>query len=421
MRPIPLALYGVATGVLEPVLLPMILRARARRGKEDPARIRERLGHASQARPDKPVVWLHGVSVGESLSLLPLVAALAARRPDLALLVTCGTVTAAALLARRLPEGVIHQYAPADGPAAVARFLDHWRPAAGVIFASELWPNLIPAARARGVRLALISARVTQKSAAGWGRAPATARRLLSAFEVVAPQDAASAERLAALGARVGPSLDLKLAGEAPPCDAAELDQLRAAIGARKVVMAVSTHPGEEEVVARAFRAAGVEALLVVQPRHPERGAAVASLLAAQGFAVARRGAGETPGSATAAYVADTLGETGLFLRLADVAVMGGSFVDGIGGHNPMEPARLGKPILTGPHVFNARDLYDELLAEVAAIEAADGAALARHLKGLFEFPVIAARIGEAAGAFAARQGAALATALALIEPLAPA
>jgi 3-deoxy-D-manno-octulosonic-acid transferase len=421
VTPIPLALYGVATGVLEPVLLPAILAARARRGKEDPARIGERQGRSSRARPDKPLVWLHGVSVGESLSLLPLVTALAARRPDLALLVTCGTVTAAELLARRLPEGVIHQYAPADGPAAVARFLDHWRPAAGVIFASELWPNLIPAAQARGVRLALVSARVTERSARGWGRAPATARRLLRAFEVVLPQDAASAARLTALGAEVGPRLDLKLAGEAPPCDPEALAQMRAAIGGRKAVLAVSTHPGEEAIIAQAFRAAGIDALLIVQPRHPERGAAVADLLAAEGFAVARRGGGAAPEAGVTAYVADTLGETGLFLRLADVAVMGGSFVTGVGGHNPMEPARLGKPILTGPHVFNARDLYDALMAEGAAIEAADGAALARDLKGLFDYPAIARRTGEAAGAFAARQGAALETALALIEPLAPA
>ena len=163
--PLPLVLYGAAMAALEP-LAPSLLRARARRGKEDPGRISERLGRAGLPRPDGALIWLHGVSVGETTSLLPLVAALRTRRPDLTILVTCGTTTAAALLAQRLPEGVIHQFAPVDGPGAVRRFLDHWRPNAAVFVESELWPNLILAAKARGVRLALLSARMTAAMAA---------------------------------------------------------------------------------------------------------------------------------------------------------------------------------------------------------------------------------------------------------------
>ena len=152
MKPLPLALYGAATRLLEP-LAPQVLQARARRGKEDPARLAERLGRAATPRPPGPLVWLHGVSVGESASLLPLVAALRRRRPDLTVLVTSGTVTSAQVLARRLPPGVIHQFAPVDAPGAVARFLDHWRPGLAVLVESELWPNLILAAKERGVRL----------------------------------------------------------------------------------------------------------------------------------------------------------------------------------------------------------------------------------------------------------------------------
>jgi 3-deoxy-D-manno-octulosonic-acid transferase len=426
-RPLPLALYGAATRLLEP-LAPRLLAARARAGKETPERLDERLGRPGQPRPDGRLVWLHGVSVGESLSLLPLVEALS-RRPGLSLLVTSGTVTSAELMARRLPAGVIHQFAPVDAPGAVRRFLDHWRPDAGLLVESELWPNLILAARARGVRLGLLSARITAASAAGWARAPASAQALLGAFELILPQDAATAERLARLGGRIGPRLNLKRTGAAPPFDAAELARLAAQIGERPVVLAARTHPGEEGLIAEAFRAATTERpdallpepLLIVAPRHPDRGAAVADELTAQGLSAVRRSQGQPPGPQTRAYVADTLGEMGLLLRLADAVVMGGSFIDGVGGHNPLEAARVGAAIVTGPHVANAQELYDEMLAEAAVIQADAGEALARHIRGLLDHPPIARRIGEAALDYADRQSAALDQALPLIEALAAA
>ncbi len=422
-RTLPLAIYRAATGLLEPIA-PVLLRARARRGKEDAARLGERLGRASLHRPTGPLVWLHGVSVGESLSLLPLVAALKARRPDIVLLVTSSTVTSAQVLAQRLPAGVLHQFAPIDSPRAVGRFLDHWRPDLALLVESELWPNLIVAARGRGVRLGLLSARMTQASAAGWGRAPATARALLTAFDLVLPQDTETQARLAALGAQVGPRLNLKLAAPPPPVDDVERARLAALIGDRKVVLAASTHPGEDALIARAYRQAvtgGPPALLVIAPRHPARADAVADELAAVGLGVARRSLGQPPAPHVGAYLADTLGELGLFLSLADAVVMGGSFVEGIGGHNPLEPAHLGRPIVTGPHAFNARGVYQEMFAEAAAIEAADEAALARHIRGLLEHPRVAARIAAAALAYARRQGRALAEAVARLEPLLPA
>ncbi|UTP39110.1 3-deoxy-D-manno-octulosonic acid transferase [Phenylobacterium sp. LH3H17] len=420
MRPLSLALYGALTRVLSP-LASVVLKRRAARGKEDPARLSERLGHAGLTRPDGPLVWLHGVSVGESVSLLPLVEALHRRTPDLVLLVTSGTITAARLLAERLPAGVIHQYAPVDTPGAVSRFLRHWRPGLVVTVESELWPNLILHAKASGARLALLSARMTQASADGWARFPGAARALLGAFDVVLPQEPQTAARLARLGASLGPQLNLKQVGEPLPFDPARLAELRAAIGARKVILAASTHPGEDEIIARAVVEAAVSALLIVAPRHMERGPAVADLLSAAGFTVSRRGAAEPIATETTAYVADTMFEMGLFFRLADVVVMGGAFVPGIGGHNPLEPARLGRPIVTGPHAFNAAAVYGEMFDEVAAIEAADGAILARHLRGLLTEPLIAPRIGEAALAYAERQQGALDQALALLEPLLPA
>jgi 3-deoxy-D-manno-octulosonic-acid transferase len=413
MRPTPIAFYSLVTGLLEP-WAPMVLRRRAARGREDPARLGERLGHPGASRPGGSLVWLHGVSVGEATSLLPLIAALRARRPDLAVLVTSGTLTAADMLASRLPRGVVHQYLPVDTPRAVRRFLDHWRPALAVFVESELWPNLLTEAYARGIKLALVSARMTEQSARGWGRFPVAAHAIFSAFDLILPQDAATAERVRRLGGSAGPNLNLKLAGDPLPADDAELGRLRAAVGGRKVVLAASTHPGEEAIVAQAFRAAGHDALLIVAPRHPGRGPEIARELDAT-----RRAAGEPMDGPI--HIADTLGELGLFFRLADVVIMGGSFLPGIGGHNPLEPARLGRPVITGPHAFNAADVYAAMFAEVAAVEAADAGDLARHIRGLLDYPLIARRMGEAALSFADRQGAALDEAMALLDPLLPA
>ncbi|HEY8618077.1 3-deoxy-D-manno-octulosonic acid transferase [Phenylobacterium sp.] len=419
---LPLGLYRLATGLLEP-LAPGVLKRRAERGKEDPSRLAERLGRATPPRPPGPLAWLHGVSVGESLSLLPLVTALRARRPDLNLLVTSGTATSAKLLAERLPAGVIHQFAPVDTPGAVARFLDHWRPGAGVLVESELWPNLLRASRARGVRLALLSARITEASARRWARWPGSARSLLSAFDLIMPQDSATAQRLAALGGRVGDALNLKLVGAPLSWDEAALAHLAAAAAGRKVVLAASTHPGDELLIAQAVRKAAPDAspLLVIAPRHPARADEIGREMAGGGWTIARRSLGQSIGPETDTYLADTLGELGLFYALADVVVMGGAFPPSVGGHNPLEAARIGKAVLTGPEAYNAAEIYEDLIREGAALEAGDGDVLARHIRGLLTYPHVARRMGEAALAYAERQGAALDRAVARLEPLLPA
>jgi 3-deoxy-D-manno-octulosonic-acid transferase len=358
--------YRLLTRLLEP-LAPRLLDARARKGKEDPVRVDERLGLTRVRRPDGDLVWLHGVSVGETLSLLPVVERLRAVRPDLHILVTSGTVTSAALLTRRLPDGVIHQFAPVDAPGAVDAFLDHWRPAAAVFVESELWPNLILKAHKRGVKLVLASARITQKTADGWRRFPGAARQVLAAFDRVLPQDEASAGRLEALGARIDGHVNLKLAGGAPPHDGAAFTRLSAAIGDRPVVVAASTHDGEEIALVRALDKLADRLCLILVPRHPERSAAIAAALTRDGYRFAQRSLGREPDRDTDLYLADTLGEMGLFLRLADVVVMGGSFSAAlekppVGGHNPLEPARLGKPAVTGPDMTNWAAVADALV-----------------------------------------------------------
>ena len=282
-----LALWRLATGAAAP-LLPLHLRRRVRLGKEIAARLGERRGEGA-ARPPGRLLWLHAASVGETLSVIPLLEALAARAPDLSLLVTTGTVTAAGLLAQRLPDGLggrlLHRFVPLDVPRWVARFLDGWRPDAAVLVESELWPNLIAAAAARGVPLALVNARFSARSARRWRLlAPRLGRRLLGAFRLVTAQGEADAARLRALGAAaVLTPGNLKDAAPPLPADAAALAAVRGAIGDRPVFLAASTQPGEEAIVAAAHRllaAAQPGLLTIIVPRHPERGPAIAAALA---------------------------------------------------------------------------------------------------------------------------------------------
>jgi 3-deoxy-D-manno-octulosonic-acid transferase len=361
-----LIVYRLLTRLLEP-LAPRLLDARAKQGKEDPVRVDERLGLTTVARPAGDLVWLHGVSVGETLSLLPVVERIRRQRPDLAILVTSGTLTSAQLLAQRLPAGVIHQFAPVDAPGAVAAFLEHWQPSLAVFVESELWPNLILEARRRGVKLVLASARITERTVEGWRRFPSAVRQILSAFDRILPQDETSAARLHSLGARIDGHVNLKLSGEAPPHDAAAFTRLSAAIGDRPVVVAASTHDGEEIAIVRALDKLADRLCLILVPRHPARSADIATALTRDGYRFARRSQGHEPDRDTDLYLADTLGEMGLFLRLADVVVMGGSFSaelekPPVGGHNPLEPARLGKPAVTGPDMSNWAAVTDALV-----------------------------------------------------------
>jgi 3-deoxy-D-manno-octulosonic-acid transferase len=368
--PLSLSLYRAATTALEP-FAPLLLARRAKAGKEDRARLNERLGRPATPRPAGPLVWLHGASVGESLSILPLVERLRAERPDVTVLVSSGTVTSAELLARRLPPGAIHQFLPVDTPGGARRFLDHWRPDLAVFVESELWPNLLLSAQDRGVKLALVSAKLSDRSYKGWRARPFAAGRLLGGFDLILAQDGRAADRLASLGGTVAGEADLKFGAAPLPVDAATLASLRVRLGGQPLLLAASTHPGEDEIILAAWRA--LPALparprLVIAPRHVERGPAIAQAARATGATVALRSV--EPDDLTEIIVADTLGELGLWYRLADLALVAGGLVSGIGGHNPLEPARLDCPIVSGPHVENWLTAYADL-------RAADGAAFA--------------------------------------------
>jgi len=364
-----LSAYLVAARALGP-LMPPLLRRRASRGKEDPARMAERLGRASAARSSRgPVVWFHAASVGESLSVLPLIEALREARPEAQVLITTGTATSAEVLAGRAPPGVLHQFVPVDGGAAPRRFIAHWRPDLAVWVESELWPALIAATAASGARLALVNARMSERSARGWASLPGFAKTLLERFDVVLAQDAEAAERLSSLGARDVRAVGSLKAGAAPPDRPEARAEMALALAGRPTWLAASTHDGEEAAVARAHRVASLPGLLtLVAPRHPERGEPAAQALRAAGLRTARRSLGEGPGPEVDALVLDTLGEMGAWYRLAPVAFVGGSLTPA-GGHNPHEPAALDCAIVHGPQVANFAEDY-------AALARAEGALL---------------------------------------------
>jgi len=413
MTPLSLRLYAAATRVLEP-LAPMLLRRRAARGKEDLARLGERLGRPTRERPQGKLVWLHGASIGESLSLLPLVE----RLKPASVIVTTGTLTSARLLAERLPSHAFHQFVPVDAPGAVDHFLDHWRPDLAVFAESELWPNLILGAKRRGIRLCLVSARITEESARGWTRAPSSAKTLLGAFDLILPQDKASAARIAELGGRVGAPLNLKLLADPLTCDEAELARLQKMIGGRPTLVAASTHPGEEEFIAACAEIRS-KPLLVIAPRHPDRGLTIAVDLTARGLKVACRSQDEKITPATDVYLADTLGEMGLIFRLADTVIMGGSFVGGVGGHNPLEPARLGRAVITGNDVANFADVYEEMVEAFAVVRTTG--CMVEAAANFITDPAAARAHGEAGRAYAARKAREAEAAIADVTAMVPA
>ncbi|WP_316013737.1 3-deoxy-D-manno-octulosonic acid transferase [Roseobacter sp. HKCCA0434] len=378
-----------------------LLARRVAEGKEDPARLDERLGHASVERPEGPLIWFHAASVGESLSLLDLLSRIRAGWPEIAILVTTGTVTSADLMRQRLPEGVLHQYYPLDFRAAVDRFLDHWRPDLVLWTESELWPTMLRRLHQRSIPALLINARMSEKSATRWRWAPGLVRATLRRFDLILAQDSDSRSRMIALGAPEGStevSGSLKDSATPLPHDEAARRDLAGRIAGRPVWCAASTHPGEEEIVVEAHRLARKAApglMLILVPRHPDRGPGIAVDLKADDWRVGLRSAGDRLDEHQEIYVADTLGELGLWYRLCPVSLVAGSLLP-IGGHNPFEPAALGSAIIHGPHVDNFRDAYAQLSSAEAAVEVAGAADLAAAVADLVR-PDRAAALATAA------------------------
>lgn len=403
-------LYQAVVSVGGPAIQ-LYLNRRLRAGKEDPERFTERLGQASLPRPHGRLLWIHAASVGESLSVLPLLERLLAARPDWHALITTGTVTSARLMADRLPARAVHQYVPVDRPAWVRRFLDHWRPDAALWMESELWPALVLETARRGVPMALLNGRMSARSFRRWSHFGGFARQLLGSFTLTFGQSEEDSARLAALGAHTAPCPgNLKSAAPPLPVDDDALDTLRAVIGNRPLWLAASTHAGEEALAWRVHQRLAAHhpgLLTIIVPRHPPRGDGVAAELLSLGARVAQRSKGTLPDVETTIYLADTMGETGLFYRLSRLVLIGKSLI-GQGGQNPLEPARLGAVVLFGPHMDNFVAMADRLLQARAAHRVYDENTLTETLDHLLSDPETIAAMGAAGAACAAVEDAVL-------------
>jgi len=419
-----LALYRAATARGEGWAERRLAR-RLAEGKEDADRLDERRGHASRPRPPGRVIWFHAASVGESLSLLEVIRRLLDTEPDLSCLITTGTVTSAQVLAARAPDRCLHQFAPLDLRPHLRRFLGHWRPDLAIWAESELWPNMIEETAATGCPMLMLNARLSERSAGRWRFANGAARHLLGRFRAVQAQDRATARALIRLGLpeqRLTVTGTLKEGTPPPPCDPAELARLTRLIGTRPVWLAASTHPGEEAQVLAAHQQASRHwhrLLLILAPRHPDRGDEIAAQVGAERLHFVRRSTGPDPDGETRVWLADTLGEMGLWYRLAPVSFVGGSLVP-VGGHNPYEPAALGSAILHGPHVANFADIYARLDAAGGARAVMSGAELAMGLGDALQ-PDVSAPMAYAAWDVCATDTGATDRAVALIAAHLPA
>jgi 3-deoxy-D-manno-octulosonic-acid transferase len=406
-----------------PPVAGLFLRRRSQQGKELPERLSERMGVASQPRPAGTLLWFHAASVGETNVVLPLIDALRLERPDLGILLTTVTVTSARIAASRLPKGAVHQFIPLDTPAFVKRFLDHWRPDMALFVESEIWPNLIMDADRRRIPIFLLNARMSDRSFRRWLKLRGLSRPIFSRFAMVMAQSEVLARRLTKLGARkVIHAGNLKFDSPPPPIDGVELSKLKALTAGRRVFLAASTHPGEDEIIAEAHKALSAHypgLLTVIVPRHPERGADIAAMLERQGLAAACRSQGAVVQWDTAIYLADTLGELGLFYSLAPFAFIGGSLVPH-GGQNPIEAVKLGAGVITGPHWHNFPEVYQALAEAGGCRFVTSQEDLIQTARALFDDPASLGLMRSRASETVKELSGALSKTLEALEPFLP-
>lgn len=363
--------YRLLTDLGAPAIGLYLLKRRME-GREDKARFAERLGHASVPRPEGRLIWCHAASVGEAASLMTLIERLRDAYPETHILVTTGTVTSARMLQGRLPPKVIHQYMPVDRLPYVKRFLDHWKPDFVLWIESELWPNMLADLRLRLIPAVLLNGRMSEKSFRNWQKARGWAKEILGTFVLCLTQTEDERMRFESLGAKpVRCFGNLKYAAKPLPCDEQQLTQLKQTMAGRMAWVMASTHRGEEDIALEAhqkLRAKFPSLLTIIVPRHATRGEEVAQRIRETGMGFAQRSKNEDIAPDTGIYLADTMGELGLFYRLSPIACIGGSFV-ALGGHNPIEPAQLGCAIIFGPHMHNFSEMAREFIRQNASIQ----------------------------------------------------
>ena len=357
-------IYQIFMFIITPIL-PLYLQLRVWSGKEEAERLQERYGKSNLKRPEGKLIWIHAASVGESLSILPLIDLLIKHDNNAHVLLTTGTISSATLMKERLPHKAFHQYAPIDHFKYVRNFLNFWNPDIGIWTESEFWPNLIIEAKNHGVPIGLINGRVSDKSFRGWKRLGKMISIILEKFDFCLGQTENDTKRLGVLGAKKYEYLgNLKFSSPPLPVNKKELSNLNSQLQNRPCWLAASTHKGEEEIVAdvhQKLKGSYNTILTVIVQRHPERGDEIFETLSQyNNFKISRRSLGNAINSDTDIYLADTIGELGLFFSLSKITFMGKSLVP-LGGQNPIEPLKLGSAVIHGPHMSNFTEIVKEL------------------------------------------------------------
>ena len=394
---VPLIVYRIIVAVAGPYMQYRVGNRLKSFGVSE-IRRQEREGYPSEMRPDGQLVWLHAASVGESLSTLPLIEALHAADPQLRILLTTGTASSAEILARRLPTHVQHQFAPLDRPNAVERFLRHWRPQLAMFVESEIWPQMLLQTEALNIPVALINTRFSKKTRRHWRRIKHTLDRLVGRAELLHAQDTATATFLHGItGQTVLDGPNLKSLAAAPPVDEIELERMRASIRDRAVWLAALTHHGEDEIILAAHelvRESIPGALLILVPRHPERAPEIKEMVQGRGMEFSQRSLNQRISNDTSVYIADSLGEMGLWYALSPVTFLAGS-LGNAGGHNAWEPASIGTALVSGPNFENAKASYNKLDLENCVSFATDAKEISSKILTLLEDSELTNHIAE--------------------------
>lgn len=387
---IPLFLYRLGFVLMTPFLA-VWFWVRRLKGKESKIRFCERLGYPKMKRPEGKLIWMHGASVGECLSMMPLINKLLELDKELHIMVTSGTVTSADLMAKRLPERAFHQFIPIDSPWGARHFVRHFHADAVLWFESDFWPNLLASIHAAKIPLVLLNGRISDRSFERWQKAKWFIEPLLQKFTLTLGQSPENARRLQVLGS---PMIDcvgnIKYAAPPSPYDEKELSTLLAQIGNRPCWCGASTHDNEEEKMANVhlqLKENFTDLLTICVPRHPNRADAIEKMFKKKGLVVARRSRKEAITSETDVYLADTIGEMGLLYRLAPVVFVGGSLIP-FGGQNMLEPMSLSRAVIIGPYAFNFKEIVQSAKETLALLEVPDEHALASAVRELLSSPV---------------------------------
>ena len=381
-------IYNTLIRILYPLVIKRYIKKRQLNGKEDVKRFNERIGRPSKKRPEGKLIWLHGASVGESLSMLPLINKLLESYPDSHVMVTTGTVTSAEIMEKRLPERAFHQYIPIDNPAFVTRFIRHWQPDLVLWFESDLWPALLSGIKRKNIPLILVNGRISNKSFKRWQQFDFISKELLDCFTFCLGQSEEDAYRLRVLGAKNSMCLgNLKYAGINPPVDPDKKAEIEKQINGRPLWVVSSTHHDEELKIGRFLKNTNTEIpglLTLIAPRHPNRGPEIQEQLNGLGLKTALRSKGEKISPDTNVYIADTIGEVGIWYDLSPIVFIGGSLIPH-GGQNFMEPSRFRDAVIVGPYMHNFTDAMNRAKKADAVIQVNDAAELENMLLQLLQ------------------------------------